>query len=402
MSRSFLDEEEVEQPSNQRDLYTLDPLPPWNFDDALHPLAQRATHIDITASLDHILGRYEDERLTRRRTGQACGKCRTRKVKCSGDQPACLRCVSRGFACEYRQIGRVRGPNKPKSDAAPTASASPNNWRPSPYSLSLNEHEGYIPRGSRWAPRLPLPTTRALDVIPLPSSAHDTYSDLNANAASVSHTNVTSPRSRQSSFVPPFALASQSSVPPLHAHANEYGYLHDAYAYAQYPYDPDQAFARLDSSPIDPRLLADSMGSIDDLEHGSGGRARDVGGSWDTGNLGRSGSILSGWSTSSGSASASSGSVDGESTPHSALFESDPAPFPLFPAHAQWGEVYPSYEQHKGYAPNPCAPRSTHPENHSLNVRSPDLGHAYVATCRSEEVIECECEGEGEGEETWP
>ncbi|KAJ6494106.1 hypothetical protein C8R47DRAFT_1070034 [Mycena vitilis] len=364
-----------------RDLYTLDPLPPWNFDDALHPFAQRATHIDITASLDHILGRNEDEPLTtRRRTGQACGKCRTRKVKCSGDQPSCERCASRGFTCEYREIGRVRGPNKPKSDAAPTASTSPKNWRPSPYSLSLNEHDGYIPRRSRWTPRLPLPTSHAVDAIPLPSSAHVTYSDLNANAASASHINATSPRSRPDSFVPPFALASQSSASP------QYAFSHNPYAYAQYPHDPDQPFARLDV-PIDPRL--ESMGSVDDLESGSGWRARDVGGSWSPVSLARTGSILSSWSTSSGSASASSGSVDGESTPHSAVSESESTPFPLFP----WGEMYPPYEQHNGYAADPstCAPRLTEEDKHSLNARMP--------TWVDEEEIDGEFESGGESGE---
>ncbi|KAH6918460.1 hypothetical protein BKA70DRAFT_1554526 [Coprinopsis sp. MPI-PUGE-AT-0042] len=37
----------------------------------------------------------------RPRTAQACDKCRERKTKCSGDHPACARCLTRGLICTY-------------------------------------------------------------------------------------------------------------------------------------------------------------------------------------------------------------------------------------------------------------------------------------------------------------
>ncbi|KAJ7775050.1 hypothetical protein B0H16DRAFT_84121 [Mycena metata] len=57
----------------------------------------------------------------------------TREAKCSGDHPACARCVGRGLKCEYAKEGRVRGPNKPKSRANSTASSlSPLSRTPAP------------------------------------------------------------------------------------------------------------------------------------------------------------------------------------------------------------------------------------------------------------------------------
>ncbi|THU80860.1 hypothetical protein K435DRAFT_873932 [Dendrothele bispora CBS 962.96] len=53
----------------------------------------------------------------RLRTAQACEKCRTRKVKCSGDHPSCERCLTRGLICQYAKDGRVRGSKKPKTKA---------------------------------------------------------------------------------------------------------------------------------------------------------------------------------------------------------------------------------------------------------------------------------------------
>ncbi|KAH8089899.1 hypothetical protein BXZ70DRAFT_495926 [Cristinia sonorae] len=37
----------------------------------------------------------------KRRTVQACKMCRDRKAKCSGDKPACSRCLARGYICQY-------------------------------------------------------------------------------------------------------------------------------------------------------------------------------------------------------------------------------------------------------------------------------------------------------------
>ncbi|KAI8971324.1 hypothetical protein BD414DRAFT_449065 [Trametes punicea] len=39
--------------------------------------------------------------LKNKRTQTACNKCRQRKAKCSGDRPACTRCLARGYICEY-------------------------------------------------------------------------------------------------------------------------------------------------------------------------------------------------------------------------------------------------------------------------------------------------------------
>ncbi|KAH9948052.1 hypothetical protein B0H21DRAFT_291065 [Amylocystis lapponica] len=49
--------------------------------------------------------------LKNRRTTKACNKCRERKAKCSGGRPACSRCLSRGYLCEYvSDVKRARGP----------------------------------------------------------------------------------------------------------------------------------------------------------------------------------------------------------------------------------------------------------------------------------------------------
>ncbi|EPQ61332.1 hypothetical protein GLOTRDRAFT_90534 [Gloeophyllum trabeum ATCC 11539] len=69
---------------------------------------------------------YRSAEHPRLRTAQACEKCRTRKAKCSGEHPACGRCVSRGLICEYAPERRMRGPNKPKNKPpASTSSGSP-------------------------------------------------------------------------------------------------------------------------------------------------------------------------------------------------------------------------------------------------------------------------------------
>ncbi|KAI0641253.1 hypothetical protein C8Q79DRAFT_920072 [Trametes meyenii] len=69
----------------------------------------------LSGSLDPTTGVFqrsvENPRL---RTAQACEKCRIRKAKCSGDHPACQRCVSRGLQCEYAPERKMRGPNKQK------------------------------------------------------------------------------------------------------------------------------------------------------------------------------------------------------------------------------------------------------------------------------------------------
>lgn len=79
----------------------------------------------VSGSLDPETGIFlrtvEHPRL---RTAQACEKCRIRKAKCSGEQPNCKRCLSRGLICEYAPERKMRGPNKPKPPPAPASPVS--------------------------------------------------------------------------------------------------------------------------------------------------------------------------------------------------------------------------------------------------------------------------------------
>ncbi|KAI0323842.1 hypothetical protein GY45DRAFT_1263944 [Cubamyces sp. BRFM 1775] len=69
----------------------------------------------LSGSLDPTTGVFQRSvEHPRLRTAQACEKCRIRKAKCSGDHPACQRCVSRGLQCEYAPERKMRGPNKNK------------------------------------------------------------------------------------------------------------------------------------------------------------------------------------------------------------------------------------------------------------------------------------------------
>ncbi|KAI0770888.1 hypothetical protein BD413DRAFT_476847 [Trametes elegans] len=69
----------------------------------------------LSGSLDPTTGVFQRSvEHTRLRTAQACEKCRIRKAKCSGDHPACQRCISRGLQCEYAPERKMRGPNKNK------------------------------------------------------------------------------------------------------------------------------------------------------------------------------------------------------------------------------------------------------------------------------------------------
>ncbi|KAG7095305.1 hypothetical protein E1B28_006071 [Marasmius oreades] len=83
----------------------------------------------LAGSLDPATGIfYRTPEHPRLRTAQACEKCRTRKAKCSGEHPACKRCLTRGLVCQYAKEGRVRGPNKPKTkltSSPVTAESSP-------------------------------------------------------------------------------------------------------------------------------------------------------------------------------------------------------------------------------------------------------------------------------------
>ncbi|KAJ8489924.1 hypothetical protein ONZ51_g2652 [Trametes cubensis] len=69
----------------------------------------------LSGSLDPTTGVFQRSvEHPRLRTAQACEKCRIRKAKCSGDHPACQRCISRGLQCEYAPERKMRGPNKNK------------------------------------------------------------------------------------------------------------------------------------------------------------------------------------------------------------------------------------------------------------------------------------------------
>ncbi|KAG9219869.1 hypothetical protein CCMSSC00406_0009616 [Pleurotus cornucopiae] len=80
------------------------------------PAITNNQRLTLAGSLDPTTGIfYRTPEHPRLRTAQACEKCRTRKAKCSGEHPACQRCITRGLVCEYAKEGRVRGPNRVKS-----------------------------------------------------------------------------------------------------------------------------------------------------------------------------------------------------------------------------------------------------------------------------------------------
>ncbi|KAG6336217.1 hypothetical protein ID866_2868 [Astraeus odoratus] len=83
----------------------------------------------VSGSLDPTTGIfYRTPEPPRLRTAQACEKCRKRKAKCSGEHPACQRCILRGLVCIYAPEGRLRGPAKqklkPLTTIPPTGSRS--------------------------------------------------------------------------------------------------------------------------------------------------------------------------------------------------------------------------------------------------------------------------------------
>ncbi|KAI0762313.1 hypothetical protein C8Q74DRAFT_142303 [Fomes fomentarius] len=85
----------------------------------------------LSGSLDPSTGVFQRAmEHPRLRTAQACEKCRTRKAKCSGDQP-CQRCVSRGLQCEYAPERKMRGPNKNKRKPSPAHEPSDEPPKPS-------------------------------------------------------------------------------------------------------------------------------------------------------------------------------------------------------------------------------------------------------------------------------
>ncbi|KAJ7653064.1 hypothetical protein DFH06DRAFT_1133881 [Mycena polygramma] len=281
------------------------PLPLWNFD-ASHPLddppqAAEKTRIEFPDILDRDLTTrivHRPIEHARRRIRQACVKCRSRKAKCSGEQPSCTRCLARGVDCEYDKDGRARGP-KPR--AAPSASASEINWRLSPYSVNLNEHDATPRDTALLLPRLFLPSpfvdapTRTLDATPSSRSAGFSFQYIYSDG----YTDSDSPFVVLPPFLPPGLHGYGHSHDENGAHTRRrddgepgYGMQLDGHSGARSPRD-------FDSIPIDPRLVGTP--GCEELEHAIGER------------VGLGPSSPGTESEGSASASASSGSADGES-----------------------------------------------------------------------------------------
>lgn len=72
--------------------------------------------------------------------------------QCSGEQPNCKRCLSRGLICEYAPERKMRGPNKPKP-SAPASLPSPTSGakRSSPDSSDVGESPGGKDSGAKAA-----------------------------------------------------------------------------------------------------------------------------------------------------------------------------------------------------------------------------------------------------------
>ncbi|EIN07105.1 hypothetical protein PUNSTDRAFT_144661 [Punctularia strigosozonata HHB-11173 SS5] len=66
----------------------------------------------------------------RRRTRIACETCRTRKAKCSGDEPTCERCTQRGLTCVYVRERKPRGPGRHSSRGAQDHTVAPSEADP--------------------------------------------------------------------------------------------------------------------------------------------------------------------------------------------------------------------------------------------------------------------------------
>ncbi|KAJ6590882.1 hypothetical protein B0H10DRAFT_786424 [Mycena sp. CBHHK59/15] len=86
--------------------------------------------------------------------------------QCSGDHPACSRCLARGLVCEYAKEGRVRGPNKPK-----TPLAAPASLPPSPHARDFPAPDKSAPRRRRNTTLAPPPPRSNAQVKPEPLSS---------------------------------------------------------------------------------------------------------------------------------------------------------------------------------------------------------------------------------------
>ncbi|KAJ6501027.1 hypothetical protein C8R47DRAFT_1108687 [Mycena vitilis] len=146
---------------------------PWNHD-PLHPLYNSPVAQTTRPDFSDLIVHRNIQR-GRQRRSSACDTCSSRKVKCSGDQPSCKRCLVDTVDCAYTKKRR-RGSAKPKANS--TASAF-KDLQPSPYSRSVNsnEYEGMPGDSPLLQTRLSLPSPvvgtlyRAHHTMPVSSSA---------------------------------------------------------------------------------------------------------------------------------------------------------------------------------------------------------------------------------------
>ncbi|KAJ7766758.1 hypothetical protein B0H16DRAFT_372338 [Mycena metata] len=110
--------------SQQWDLGSDEPSPtshsPFDADgsSSSSPVRRRSSQ-----ELDNLHNTPGPPSSSRQRTTQACGQCRQRKTRCSGDHPVCKRCTARGLICQYSGRERVRGPAKARMRTALSSSS---------------------------------------------------------------------------------------------------------------------------------------------------------------------------------------------------------------------------------------------------------------------------------------
>ncbi|KAJ7620944.1 hypothetical protein FB45DRAFT_1032216 [Roridomyces roridus] len=159
--------------------------------------------VAIQGSLDPTTGIFFPEP-PKVRTALACDKCRSRKAKCSGEQPTCGRCSSRGLVCEYTKERRTQGLyGRPR--AASSANYPPSRESPSrePDSRRLRRNTTaarplssvpYLPfpahlSASNADKRLSLPaslTKDSAEVYPMDTTDDNGYEASNANDSETS------------------------------------------------------------------------------------------------------------------------------------------------------------------------------------------------------------------------
>ncbi|KAI0784046.1 hypothetical protein C8Q75DRAFT_810392 [Abortiporus biennis] len=125
----------------------------------------------------------------KRRTAQACKSCRERKAKCSGERPACERCVSRGLLCVYAvEQKRVTKPAprlregrsfshpylRRDSDAHSVASADTSNS--APHSPKQEEEEYFISQPPALYYSYDSPESISSPILAYPDTPREEYS----------------------------------------------------------------------------------------------------------------------------------------------------------------------------------------------------------------------------------